>query len=93
MLAHMEMGADLVKMITGNTMEELKAQRAINKDGLNGDRALQLLTIKEDMSTKFKEMTGMPCPMTMMGKAGLNNVSLFQLMFGDFDCFTAFEPI
>ena len=74
MLMHAEKGVNVAKMISTKTMEEQKATRAINKDGLNGERALALLTIREDMSTQFKEMTGLPCPMTMMGEHGLKNV-------------------
>merc|ERR1719452_140645 len=74
MLMHAEKGVNVAKMISTKTMEEQKATRAINKDGLNGERALALLTIREDMSTQFKEMTGLPCPMTMMGEHGLKNI-------------------
>jgi len=74
MLMHAEKGVNVAKMISTKTMEEQKALRAINKDGLNAERALALLTIKEDMSTQFKEMTGLPCPMTMMGEHGLKNI-------------------
>merc|ERR1719154_634394 len=74
MLMHAEKGVNVAKMISTKTMEEQKATRAINKDGLNGERALALLTIREDMSSQFKEMTGLPCPMTMMGEHGLKNI-------------------
>ena len=70
----MEMGMELAWMMMGKMTEMMDVTRTMAMDGASPELALQFLTIKEDFSTGFTNITGMPCSMTMMGETGMENV-------------------
>ena len=79
---------EVARMTMEKITEARDVMRTMASDGNTPELALQLLTIKEDFSKRFTEMTGMPCPLTMMGETGLENVSWCS---GILDCFVVFS--
>ena len=71
----MNKAMEVARMTMEKIAEAKDVMRIMASDGNTPELALQLLTIKEDFSTRFTEMTGMPCPLTIMGEQGLENVS------------------
>merc|ERR1719154_85411 len=76
----MNKAMEVARMTMEKIAEAKDVMRIMASDGNTPELALQLLTIKEDFSTRFTEMTGMPCPLTIMGEQGLENIKYMGMM-------------